>query len=157
MHQYLNHDRCVIIILQDVPIVLTNQTCLFLLPASRGRKGAKAPVHGSVRVSHNRSLIFARTRLVLRNPNPSYFHCWEVVPLLFPKNMAGLYYVLLKWAPDAHSSSTMLTFNILCFSSRYDADEFYRELPTVRYSGTPLFSRLSRSSPQFWTHESPRT
>ncbi|KKO96954.1 hypothetical protein THAR02_10942 [Trichoderma harzianum] len=68
--------------------------------------------------------------------------------------MSGLYYVLVKWAPVKHSNDAILTRNILHFSSRYDADEFYREIQVLQYNNAPYFTRLVRSSPQFWCYDS---
>ncbi|CEL00669.1 hypothetical protein ASPCAL00267 [Aspergillus calidoustus] len=68
--------------------------------------------------------------------------------------MSGLYSVVFKWAPATYHDNEILSRNVLCFSSRYDADEFYRQLQTLKYNNAQFMTRLSRSSPQFWTYDS---
>ncbi|KAK0716499.1 hypothetical protein B0T21DRAFT_454298 [Apiosordaria backusii] len=62
--------------------------------------------------------------------------------------MSGLYYVLMKWAPVDLKSGSSYGRYMICFPSRYDADEIYREMEKV----PNLVGDLSRLSPQFWVY-----
>ncbi|KAK4169611.1 hypothetical protein QBC43DRAFT_351663 [Cladorrhinum sp. PSN259] len=59
--------------------------------------------------------------------------------------MSGLYYVFIKWLPSNTDSAARHGRYMLCFASRYDADEFYLELSKSHH-----ITGLGRSSPQFW-------
>ncbi|KAK1757048.1 hypothetical protein QBC47DRAFT_412390 [Echria macrotheca] len=63
--------------------------------------------------------------------------------------MSGLYYVFVKYLPADKVQATNWGRLMLCFPSRYDADEFYRAL-----QGIPQIVGLVRSSAQFWGHSS---
>ncbi|KAK3369599.1 hypothetical protein B0T24DRAFT_362462 [Lasiosphaeria ovina] len=71
--------------------------------------------------------------------------------------MSGLYYVFVKWVPGMGNKDWVVTQaatqgrHLLCFSSRYDADEFYRE-----FQDTLPNRGLTRASPQFWVQRSQR-
>ncbi|KAK4443181.1 hypothetical protein QBC34DRAFT_478348 [Podospora aff. communis PSN243] len=66
--------------------------------------------------------------------------------------MSGIYNVFLKWAPADKSQTAAWGRHHLTFANRYEADEFYRLLQTVRNANLPMFAGLTRASPQFWSH-----
>jgi len=66
--------------------------------------------------------------------------------------MSGIYNIFLKWAPTDKSQTAAWGRHHLTFANRYEADEFYRLMQTVRNANTPLFPGLVRNSPQFWCH-----
>ncbi|KAK4248984.1 hypothetical protein C7999DRAFT_30515 [Corynascus novoguineensis] len=66
----------------------------------------------------------------------------------------GIYYVVLKLiSPNKEASARWGRYH-LSFPSRYDADEFYRTLQTLKRGDVPYFTNLSRHSPQFWGYDS---
>ncbi|KAL2195535.1 hypothetical protein P885DRAFT_78977 [Corynascus similis CBS 632.67] len=66
----------------------------------------------------------------------------------------GIYYVLLKSISPHKETCVKWGRYHLSFPSRYDADEFYRTLQTLKRGGVPYFTSLSRHSPQFWGYDS---
>ncbi|GAB1318332.1 hypothetical protein MFIFM68171_08542 [Madurella fahalii] len=66
----------------------------------------------------------------------------------------GVYYVYLKWISKDPTECACSGRYHLCFPSRYDADEFYRTMQTVKSNGKPYFTSLTRLSPQFWGYDS---
>ncbi|KAK0631482.1 hypothetical protein B0T14DRAFT_490031 [Immersiella caudata] len=66
--------------------------------------------------------------------------------------MSGIYNIFLKWAPTDKSQTAAWGRHHLTFANRYEADEFYRLMQTVRHANLPLFPGLTRASPQFWCH-----
>lgn len=71
--------------------------------------------------------------------------------------MSGLYYVFLKWSSaNGNAGAAQWGRYMLCFPSRYDADELFREMQTLPSSnkGDIMFRLLKRHSPQFWVYDS---
>jgi len=66
--------------------------------------------------------------------------------------MSGIYYIHVKWAPADKTLAANWGRYLICFASRYDADEFYRAIQDVKRAGKLAFPDLVRSSPQFWCH-----
>ncbi|KAK0657749.1 hypothetical protein B0T16DRAFT_386232 [Cercophora newfieldiana] len=66
--------------------------------------------------------------------------------------MSGIYNVFLKWAPADRSQTAAWGRHHLTFANRYEADEFYRLMQTVRNANLNMFAGLVRDSPQFWCH-----
>ena len=60
----------------------------------------------------------------------------------------------MKWTRETHENRAISGRHLLTFSSRWDADELFRGLQTLRTSaGASRFPTLKRVSPQFWCYD----
>ncbi|KAI5842236.1 hypothetical protein BZA05DRAFT_412418 [Tricharina praecox] len=72
--------------------------------------------------------------------------------------MSGLFYVFLKWTKAAdNNASAKHGRYLLTFSSRYEADELFRDLKDLQSGNRHLFPVLIRTSAQFWCYDSPES
>jgi hypothetical protein len=66
----------------------------------------------------------------------------------------SLYYVYMRWFRRTDGSSGYLSRHLLTCESRYVADEFFRVCQDLKDArGQPRFTKLERSTPQFWIYD----
>ncbi|RPB06888.1 hypothetical protein P167DRAFT_540516 [Morchella conica CCBAS932] len=66
----------------------------------------------------------------------------------------SLYYVYMRWLRKTDERSGSWARQLLTCESRYVADEFFRACQDLKDNrGQPRFTKLERSTPQFWIYD----